>query len=378
MSAHFHHHMPKGIRLLLVASVTCCSGSSVVAQPVTATWNGTNANWTTPSRWSTNPYYPDNGNPPGITYNAVVNGPVSGRLTLNVPITIEGLTFANGVIDGSSDLTVNSNLVWRGAEFAGSGTIIVRRGSSSLTGGADFPAAMMLTGRTLSLQGASHSFRDVFGNVLLYLGGGGVLAVGPAATLDVSGQFLVINSGGGGTVSNAGTIIKHNSSITGVSSMTIPSGVVLNNSGLVDIQTGALTVTGTVTGSGRVNGPVTVGSGGVVAPGSSGPGTLVLSGPVTMGSGSNLRIELNGPTPGTGHDGIDLTGGGSIGLTGTSLSTLLGYAPSAADVLTIISGGPVSGTLAGLPYGTVFPVGSFAGGALRGDDHLHGKFGRSE
>jgi hypothetical protein len=164
---------------------------------------------------------------------------------------------------------------------------------------------------------------------------------------------------GGGTIANAGTINGP---------LNVGAGVVFDNSGQIIINSGpdGLTLGGTLKGSGRLQGPVNVQSGGMIAPGS-GPGRMLSLGRITMVAGSTFEAELNGPLPETGYDRLDLTGGGSISLGGSSLRTLLGYAPSPADSLAIIAGRPVTGTFAGLPNGARFVVGSFAGSSYFAD-----------
>src|SRR5437879_3794428 len=109
------------IRALLAVTLVGLAAVPAIAQPVTATWNGTSGNWSNPALWSTNPYYPNNGNPPGVTYNATVNGTVTGAiLTVDQPITIQALNFssgtlpARGTISGSSPLTLNGPFTWSG------------------------------------------------------------------------------------------------------------------------------------------------------------------------------------------------------------------------------------------------------------------------
>jgi hypothetical protein len=101
-------------------------------------------------------------------------------------------------------------------------------------------------------------------------------------------------------------------------------------------------------------------NGGRLAPGD-GIGSMTVTVPITMGPGSIFEAELGGPTP-TAYDQLNLAFGitkGSIALNGPSLNTLLEYAPSPTDSLTIVSGGAVTGTFNGLPNGAEFYVGRF-------------------
>ena len=83
-------------RLLLLLAILCSPGPRLAAQPITASWTGANGNWTNPALWSSNPNYPNNGTPPGATYNAVVSGPAGNTVAVDAPITVQQLTLANG------------------------------------------------------------------------------------------------------------------------------------------------------------------------------------------------------------------------------------------------------------------------------------------
>jgi hypothetical protein len=71
---------------------------------------------------------------------------------------------------------------------------------------------------------------------------------------------------------------------------------------------------------------------------------------------------LNGTSPGSGHSQLLLSGAGaSINLGGANLAPTLGYMPGGGDSLTIIAGGPVTGTFVNAPAGQPFFVGTFGG-----------------
>src|SRR4051812_48322240 len=57
----------------------------------TSTWNAAvSGNWNDPTKWSTNPNYPNNGNGGVATYAAVVSATGAAyTITLAVPITVE-------------------------------------------------------------------------------------------------------------------------------------------------------------------------------------------------------------------------------------------------------------------------------------------------
>jgi len=293
---------------------------------------------------------------------STINGPynVTGQTTadFNAPgVNFNGPTRMGSLlqrypIGGTGDITVTGNFTWSGDEIRGSGPMTVQ-GNSSLIG-AFF--SLTLTGRTLRLQGPSNTMTASG----LTIRSGGELQIAPGATLDVAsgsgGVNNFLSGGGAATINNAGTLSR----TVGGGVLTVGSGVVLNNTGLVAIQTGSLAMNGTLKGTGTVSGPVTVGSTGIIAPGAS-PGTLRITSPVTMSPSSVFQVELGGPIPDIQYDQLSLIGGGSIALNGSALQTLLAYAPSPSDALTIILGGPVSGTFAGLPNGSEFVLGRFNG-----------------
>jgi len=127
----------------------------------------------------------------------------------------------------------------------------------------------------------------------------------------------------GGTTVSAGTLLANNT----VGSAT--------GTGLVSVASGA-----TLGGNGTIGGSVNVDSGGIFSPGNN-TGILTV-GPLTLQSGSTTRMEINGTTPGTGHDQIWVNG--SATLNGT-LDLLFGFVPVVGNSFTLIQAN--SFTLAG-------------------------------
>lgn len=141
--------------------------------------------------------------------------------------------------------------------------------------------------------------------------------------------------------------------ITAGGTLSIPTGVYPGN---VNVNK-ALTLAGTFT----VGGTFTTSSAGVViSPGYS-PG-IINSGNLSLGTGTTLNMELNGTTPGTGHDQLNVTGTVAIA-SGVNLNVTLGFTPTAGNAFTIINndgGDAVTGTFNGLPEATVFYIGANA------------------
>src|SRR5690349_18218901 len=83
--------------IVLAAAMSGAGVSSISRGQTLATWiNPVSGSWTDATRWSTNPLAPDNGNPPGSTYDVFINVPGSYTVTLRDSVTINSLTLAAG------------------------------------------------------------------------------------------------------------------------------------------------------------------------------------------------------------------------------------------------------------------------------------------
>jgi hypothetical protein len=131
----------------------------------------------------------------------------------------------------------------------------------------------------------------------------------------------------------------------------------------VEIMTGRLRVTGSLTGATTVDGagildgtgtvgPVTTQNGAIIEPGTGGLGMLS-TGNLPLQLGSHLHIDIGGPTPVTQYDQLSVTG--TVTLTGSlDVSLLNFYVPNIGDKFFILLNDgtdPISGTFAGLPSG---------------------------
>src|SRR5687768_15015240 len=77
----------------LAAAAPLAASSSASAEPVTATWkSASSGNWIDGTRWSTDPAFPDNGVPAGVTYQAVINASGVGyAVTVGQDIAVDGV-----------------------------------------------------------------------------------------------------------------------------------------------------------------------------------------------------------------------------------------------------------------------------------------------
>ncbi|HTD68786.1 MAG TPA: autotransporter-associated beta strand repeat-containing protein, partial [Candidatus Limnocylindria bacterium] len=144
------------------------------------------------------------------------------------------------------------------------------------------------------------------------------------------------------------------------------SGTTIVNEGVLRVdgwqQQGAVRVNaaGTLQGVGVVGNITFSGNGGVVAPGAS-PGVLGCNS-FSFGSsgGGILEIELNGASPGSGHDQLTVGGIGQIDLSGITLRAKPGFIAATNQQFVIINnfGNPaVQGAFNGLPENASLTLG---------------------
>ncbi|XAL98824.1 PEP-CTERM sorting domain-containing protein [Phycisphaeraceae bacterium D3-23] len=208
---------------ILAAALALSAALPTNAADQTATWDGSDGNWSDAARWSTDPLFPDNGNG-GNTFDAIIN---SGDVTLDQDITLEGLSLGGGDIDGSFDLTITGTLDWLLGQMLGAGTTTLAAGGTLTTGGStqtlrrDFDNAG-------TVQYHNGNFRLADDAVFTNLAGAVFNASDPSG--------IPTGGGGGGTFNNNGTFNK-----TTASSFRITAGE-FNNAGSVNIDEGELRI----------------------------------------------------------------------------------------------------------------------------------------
>jgi hypothetical protein len=162
--------------------------SAVTANAETiSTWNGTNGNWSTASNWSSNPFYPDNGNG-ASDYTAVIG---AGSVNLDVGVTLFGLVLGGGSLDGSQDMSVDN--------------ATLNSGTLGTTGILSSPHVVLNGGtlaRNLTLSAGNHAI----GNATI--GAGFTLGNAVGSTLVATAGPGEKESLGPGTIINQGTFIK--------------------------------------------------------------------------------------------------------------------------------------------------------------------------
>jgi hypothetical protein len=313
---------------LLVASLAPAFGQ------ISATWtSGTDGSWSDGARWSTNPVAPINGQPSaGDTYNATL---ALGRtVTLSGPVEIQNLTQSSGTITGIHPLTLRSGYSWTGGTMSGASETLVQ-GLLTLSGTGN----KVLSSRALNLGDGLTPAQANWTQGAILLNSSSVFNNRPLSTFETSFDGAITITVGTGTFNNQGTFTKSG----GTGATTIGSSVSFNNSGTLNVNSGAFRPTTSVH-SGAINlaagaalelnsGTHALNAGTTL----SGAGTTVIGGGTVT---ANAAIDFATPltlTVGT------LNGPGRIAFSAPTSwvgTTLSGASASAADVVDIT--GPLS------------------------------------
>lgn len=174
---------------------------------------------------------------------------------------------------------------------------------------------------------------------------------------------------GANTTGSGSIIVRDNSTLDAGSFVAISTNPSLNDFGqdptdaIPDVAPGIGTVTlkngghivtdlgvfigdgGTLNGNGTVTGGVTVGEGGVLAPGLS-PGTLNIEGDLTLLPGSSVVLELAGTTSGL-FDVLNVTGNFVAGGT-LQIELIDGFTPNPTDVFDFLNADSFEGSFANI------------------------------
>ena len=307
--------------------------------------------------------------PKNATDSLDISGPISGPWGLNyLGKTVTDFFFTNSSLLRLSGATSNS---FAGVMTVNDGTLELAKGAGKLA----VPGAFQLISNAiirwtasdqissllpmtvpnqakLDLNGNNQTLASLSGNGAVKLGSG-TLFVGQnnISTLfsgNISGAGGGLQKIGAGTLTLTGTNLFSGSTTVQAGKLIVDG---IQNGGGIVIQPGAI-----LGGHGAV-GAMNVIGGGMVSPGSS-PGKLS-TGSASFNATGQFQVELNGVTPGTEYDQLNVTG--TVNLTGSKLNIDLGFTPAINDTFTIIQNDgadAVFGTFANQPDNTVFVVGT--------------------
>ncbi|QDV51131.1 LamG-like jellyroll fold domain-containing protein [Gimesia fumaroli] len=292
--------------------------------------------------------------------------------TINGFVLEDGTVIAtSGVLSAQSDLDLRSgavkaqlngnNLIKNGtgtvildAANGYTGQTIINDGLLQLAQSFAIPntSSVYLTSVTsvLDLNGFEASLTSLTGTGKVLLGGAtGMLDVNQAAA---TSSIFAGSISGDGSLTKSGTgefTLSGSSSFTG--STTVQDGL-LEVEGTLKTSDVIVSNGATLGGSGNIDAPVTINSGGILSPGSS-PGILS-TGDLTFIAGSTLNVEIDGTVAGTEYDQIQVTG--TVDLTGATLNLISSFTAAAGDEFLLIDNDDVdaiAGTFAGLTEGTL-------------------------
>jgi Bacterial Ig-like domain (group 3) len=178
-------------------------------------------------------------------------------------------------------------------------------------------------------------------------------------TFDEDRHVLTGSINGVGNVVLSGVAFEHTGASTFSGTFTLQEISQLNVPASGSLTPAAVQGEGIISGEGTLA-AVTL-NGGAIAPGPSTAGMCCSNLPGRLSTGSltldpgSLRVDLNGPLPGTNYDQVAVTG--TVALDQTPLAVSAGVAPTPGQSFTIISNDgtdPVIGTFAAQPEGQVF------------------------
>ena len=214
----------------------------------------------------------------------------------------------------------------------------------------------------LDLNGVSDGFRALSGSGHLELNGGLIAVNYPDATSTFDG---VISGAGFFYKEGSGTLtLNGNNTLTGTTVLYADINVgYLGGTLLVNgsqPQSPVAISNGCTLGGSGVVGDITTPTGGTISPGAS--AGILTCGSVTLNSLTTFRVELNGATPGTGHDQLNCRG--TVALGSATLNVSLGaFAPLAGQPLVILNNDgtdAISGTFGGLANGALVNAGGLS------------------
>jgi autotransporter-associated beta strand protein len=323
-------------------------------------------------------------------YDVTWNGPVilNGNSTIN-GFTSPGLFDIIGPISGSGNLISTAGATNRfsgskantylGTTMVGSGTLVLNKSVSdgAIPGNVIVSngAALRLT-RTEQINDSADMFLNSGGlfdtstsfELIDTLRGTGSITLGLNGWIEVG-----LNNGSstyGGVISGpAYSLGGYSLAKKGNGTFTINGNNTFAN-GAVHIFAGTLVHNGSqprvpilIDPGSSLGGSGTVGdisANGTIAPGTS-PGTLTSSN-VAFGITGVFTVELNGPTPGTGYDQLNVRGTNNLATATLTVIPNFATTPTIGQTFTIINNDgaeAITGTFNGLPNGSQFNAGGY-------------------
>ena len=272
------------------------------------------------------------------TFNSSATvGPINisnGRANFTSTISPGTITLSGGILDSTAAIDATT-LTWSGGTLTGSGSTNI---SGTLTIGGT--GLKIINGHTLNNNGTA----AVTGTGSIGVYNAAVIHNGSGATFDVQTSMTFALGGAAATFNNEGSFSKTVATGTTVLQM------LFNNSGMVDVQTGTLTLGDSIGGTAASTGPFVISSGAWLRFAGSSSQTLNTGATVT-GAGSvefiGGTVALNGTYNVGGTTSV--TGGAPTFYSSATLGTLTVTAGTATFNSSVSSGAITlsAGTLTG-------------------------------
>ncbi len=244
LTTSFIHNNTKKVfarftNVLILSAIFGVYSSNILAANFSCTWTGgalDKGNWTD-SKWNSdagcNGTFPNNN---GDTFDATHS---RGIITLNRNIEIEGFNLGGGTLTGSNNLTVNKVFNWTRGTLSGAGTI-------RAAGGLLLNGNLIFKDKATVINSAGQQAKWSQGNIIMFRGESGFVnetGANFSITADAN-RMLVL--GPGAKFDNDGTLTTNLSSAESI----VTINALMNNRGLVDVQTGELRLAGGGTSTG--------------------------------------------------------------------------------------------------------------------------------
>jgi hypothetical protein len=297
----------------------------------------------------------------GATLTSVSLLNIAGSTTTfntGTTITPANLTLSSGTLTGPDAVQpgASGTLTWTGGTMSGTGTTTI---------GSD--RTLLLNGGGVTLQ------RPLVNQGTATASSNAYVSIGSGGSLNNSGAWEIQNDQGiygfSQNVANSGTISRTTSSGTA----TLQTNV--SNTGAINVETGTLALTGTLTqtagglhllggnltassalniqggvldGNGTINGNVSVTGSGQFSPGTS-PGEISIlnNRNYTQAAPGVFAVDINGTTAGVDYDRLLIAGAANLG---GELKVTLGYAPAVNDAFTILQHASRTGAFTKLTF----------------------------
>lgn len=304
------------------------------------------------------------------TYNATgALNVAGGTINLNVPGSTTAFTLSSGTLGGSGTLTVDTTGTLSGGTMNGTGPTNFAAGSTTIINATT--GYVTIDGRTITNSGAM-----TYNGSPYYLQLANGAAFNNNATFELANNQTIYAYGSTPVFTNGAAGIFQKTTPTGSTSFNpsfVNNGSVLANSGTISFGGGFTQTAGSTVVNGTISSPSTLvfnggtlsGSGTISANVSnaaqvnagSSPGILTISGNYSQGPTGVINAELNGTTPGTGYDQINISG--SAALNGTlNITTIGGFTPPNGSTYQILNFASRSGDFA-TKSGLVYAGGSY-------------------